>query len=52
MEVESCLNTTSLKLPVTTLVNPPYMKCIYKVEKYANIRGVIFLLTINANKVG
>ena len=52
MEVKSCLNTTSVKLPVTPRVNPPYLKCINMVEKYPNIRGVNPFLQINANMVG
>ena len=51
MEVKSCLNTSSVKLPVTSRVNPTYLKCIYMVKKYVNIRAVIYLITINANMV-
>ena len=52
MEVNFCLNTTSVKLLVTSRVNPPYLKCIYMVEKYANTRGVNPLLINIANMFG
>ena len=52
MKVKSCLTTTSVKHPVTSRVNPPYLECIHIVEKYAHIRGVNHFLTINANIVG
>ena len=30
--VETDSNTTKVKLPTTSRVNPPYLKCIYMVE--------------------
>ena len=33
MEVQTPLNTKKVKLPVTSRVNPSYVKCIYMVEK-------------------
>ena len=52
MDVNSPLNTSSLKFPVTSRINPPYLKCIHKVEIYAYIRGVIHSLKNNVNMVG
>ena len=52
MEVKSCLNTASVKFPVTSRPNQPYLKCKYKVAKYAKIRCVIPVLTFNAKMVG
>ena len=40
------LKYKSVKIPVISRANPPYLKCIYMVEKYANIRGVNPFLTI------
>ena len=51
-EAKTHLNTSSVKLPVTSRVNPPYLKCIYMVEKKAYSRGVIFSLTNNVSMVG
>ena len=51
MELKSCINTTSVKLPVTYRINQRYLKCTYMVEKYAKIRGVNPFLTANANTV-
>ena len=52
MEVNFQSNTTKVLFPVTSPFNPPYLKCIYMVEKYVNIRAVIYFLTINVNMVG
>ena len=51
-DVNSTLNTSSLKFPITSRVNPPYLKCIHMVEIYANSRGVNHSLTNNVNMVG
>ena len=48
MEVKTRLNTTGVKLPVTSPVNPPFFKCIYMVEKFAISRDLIHSLTKNA----
>ena len=50
MEVKTHLNTSNVKLPVTSCVNSPYLKCIHMVEKSAYSRGVIHSLT-NISKV-
>ena len=52
MVVKTHLNTSSVKLPVTSRVNPQYLKRIHMVEKYAHRRGVIHSLTNTANMVG
>ena len=52
MDVNSPLNTSSLKFLVTSRVNPPYLKCIHMVEIYAYSRGVIHSLTNDVNMVG
>ena len=52
MDVNSPLNTPSLKFPITTRVNPPYLKCIHMIEIYAYSRDVIHSLTNNVNMVG
>ena len=44
MDLKSPFNTLSLKLLVTSRVNPPYLNCIHKVEKYAFSRGIFPLL--------
>ena len=41
------LKTASVKLPVTSPVNQPYLKCIYMIEKYANGRDVILSIPGN-----
>ena len=51
-DVKSLLNTSSVKLPVASRVNPPYLKCIHMVEKYVYSRGVNDSLTNNAKMVG
>ena len=47
MEVKTRLNTTGVKLPVASCVNPPFLEGIYMVEKYAGSRVVIHCLTSN-----
>ena len=51
MEMKTHLTISSVKLPVTSRVNTPYLKCIHMIEKHAYIRGVIHSLTNNANMV-
>ena len=51
MELSTHLNISSIKHPVTSRVNPPCVKCIHMVEKFAYSRGVIHSLTNNANMV-
>ena len=46
------LITTSAKLPVTSRVHPPYLKCVHMVDKYTYSRRVIHSLTKLTNKVG
>ena len=52
LALKTHLIISSVKLSVTTRVNPPYLHCIHMVEKYAYSRGVIHSLTNNANMVG
>ena len=52
MVVNSPLNTSSLQLPVTSRVNPLYLKRINMVELYTYNRGAIHSLTNNVNMVG
>ena len=52
MDVNSLLSTSSLKFPVTSRVNPPYVKCIHMVGKQACSRGVIHSLTNHPNMAG
>ena len=51
IEVKTHLNISSVKLPVTPRVNPPYLRSIHRVEKYTFSGGVIHSLTNNANMV-
>ena len=46
--VKFCLKTASVKVPVTSRVNPLCLKCMYMIGKYANSRDVILSLTNNA----
>ena len=48
-EVRTNLNISIVKLPVTSRVNPPNMKCLHTVEKYAYSRGVTHSLPNTAN---
>ena len=47
MEVKTRLNTTGVKLPVASRVNPPFFKCLLMVERYVKSRDVIHCLTNN-----
>ena len=52
MEIKSPLNTTSIKLPVTSRVSPSFLKWMYIAEKYVVSRDVIHSVTNIPNMVG
>ena len=52
MDVNSPLNTSTLKFPLTSRVNPPNLKCKHMVEIHAYSRGVIHSLATDVNMVG
>ena len=51
MEVKTPLNTSNVKIPVTSRVKLPYSKCIHMVLMYAYSIGVIHSSTNIANMV-
>ena len=51
MEVKTHLNTSTVKLHVSSRVSPTYLKYIHMVEEYACSGGVIHSLKNNANLV-
>ena len=52
IEIKTHLNTSCVKLPVTSRVNRLYLKCIHMAKKFAYSRGGTHSLTNNANMVG